>query len=37
MITVDAAMTVNITTDAVILAETSIVNDSCAWHNDQYE
>ena len=37
MTTVDAAMTADITVDAVILDDASVAYDSCAWRNDQHE
>jgi len=37
MITADVAVITDITVDAVILDDVSVVNDSCAWHNNQHE
>jgi len=37
MITADAAVTVNITVDIVIMGNAGIANDSCTWHNNQQE
>ena len=34
MTTVDAAVTADITVSAVILDDTDVVNDSCAWRSD---
>ncbi len=37
MTTADAAATVDITIDAVILDNVSVTNDSYAWCSDQHE
>ena len=37
MTTTNATVTADITVDAVILDDVSVVNDSCAWHNNQHE
>ncbi len=35
--TVDAAVTANITADIVIVDDTSVANNSCAWGSDRHE
>ncbi len=37
MTTADAAVTADITADAVILDDAGVANDSCAWRSDQHE